>query len=374
MRVAWRAVFAVATASVSVVPAILAAGPVSAAPVRAAAGAAGFSAAGSLAGVAAASTRNAWAVGEAGSAASAKVLMLHWNGSKWSRITSPSVLTGPGALSSISVVSAKDAWAVGDSGSFLHPRSLLLHWNGKAWSEVTSPKPVANGELAAVTATAKGGWAVGSISGSSVVQTQPLIFKLTGTKWSRSDPKFGAHSGVILNGVASTSATTFATGLFTGQITGELARWSGKAWSFVRSFPEAGTYHWLNSIAAGPHGVAFAVGFKTSAGNGVVSIRWTGHAWVKAPAPNSANLNTVAFAPGGATWTAGYRFTGGNLHPVILRWSHNAFSVVTSPSGVAQLNGLGFATAKYGWAVGDTSPDSGHSKTLIEHWNGRSWQ
>jgi hypothetical protein len=371
LRVAWRGVLAAVTAGISVIPAAAAAGPASAAPALAATG---YSAPGSLAGVAAASTRNAWAVGSAGSPTSAKVLMLHWNGSRWSRVTSQRVLTGPGALSAISVVSAKDAWAVGNSGSFAHPRSLILHWNGKAWSEVTSPKPVANGNLSAVTATARGGWAVGSISGSSVVQTQPLIFKLTGAKWSRSDPKFGAHSGVILNGVATTSAATFATGLFTGMITGELARWSGKSWSFVRSFPEEGTFHWLNAISAGPHGIAFAVGFKTSAGNGVVSIRWTGHAWVKAPAPASANLNAVAFAPGGAAWTAGYRDTGGKLHPVILRWNGSAWSSVGSSSKSAQLTGLGFATAKYGWAVGETNPDSGQSKTLIEHWNGRSWQ
>ncbi|SRR5712691_2450263 len=116
-----------------------------------------------------------------------------------------------------------------------------------------------------------------------------LIFKLTGAKWSRSDPKFGAHSGVILNGVATTPTTTFATGLFTGMITGVLARLSGKSWSFVGPFPEQGTFHWLNGIVAGPHGIAFAVGFKN------------------------------------------------------------------------------------GWAVGNSNPDSGQSKTLIEHWNGHTW-
>jgi hypothetical protein len=334
----------------------------------------GYSAPGSLAGVAAASARNAWAVGYAGKVTSEKVLLLHWNGSKWNRLTSPNVLTSAGELSAITVVSASDAWAVGSSGSFLHPRSLILHWNGKAWSAVNSPKPVANGSLAAVTATAKGGWAVGSLNtGPSVPQTMPLIFKLTGSKWSRFDPKFGAHSGVVLNGVATTSTTTFATGLFTGMITGVLARQSGSSWSFVGRFPEQGTFHWLNGIAAGPHGIAFAVGFKTSAGLGVVSIEWTGHAWVKAPAPNSANLNAVAFAPGGTAWSAGYRDSNGNLHPLILRWKGHAWASVSSPSGVAQLNGLGFSTAKDGWAVGDSSPDSGQSRTLIEHWNGHSW-
>jgi hypothetical protein len=377
LRIASRAVLAVAAASALVIPAVAAAGPASAAAHRAAVPAAGgYSVLGSLAGVAASSTRSAWAVGFAGKATSPKVLMLHWNGSKWNRFTSPKVLTEPGALSAVTVVSANSAWAVGSSGSFPHPRTLILHWNGKTWSEVASPKPVAGGSLSAVTANASGGWAVGSLTtGPTVPQTMPLIFKLTGTKWSRSDPKFGAHSGVLLNGVASTPTATFATGLFTGMITGVLARLSGQSWSFVSSFPQQGTFHWLNAIAAGPHGIAFAVGYKTSAGLGVVSIEWNGHAWVKAPAPNSANLNTVAFAPGGAgtAWAAGYRDGGSTLHPLILRWNGHSWASVTSPGGSAQLTGLGFASGNYGWAVGNSDPDSGQSKTLIEHWNGHAW-
>ena len=371
MRVASRAVLAIATAGATATFAFT-----GAASAAAHSPAAGYSAPGSLNGVGAASTRNAWAVGYAGSATSEKVLMLHWNGSRWTRLTSPKILTGTGQLSAISVVSAKDAWAVGTTGSLEHPHSLILHWNGKTWSAVTSPKPVTGVSLAAVTANAKGGWIVGGISGQSAIQTQPLIFKLTGTKVTRSDPKFGAGSGVALDGVATTPTTTFATGLFTGMITGELARWNGTSWSFVKSFPQQGTFHWLNAIAAGPHGIAFAVGFRTSAGGGVVSIEWNGHVWIKAPAPNSANLNTVAFAPGGtgAAWSAGYRDTGGKLHPLILRWTGHAWSTIATPSAGGPLFGLAFATANYGWAVGNANPDSPQPKTRILHWNGHTWR
>jgi len=175
--------------------------------------------------------------------------------------------------------------------------------------------------------------------------------------------------------VAVTSAgTTFATGLYTGMISGVLARWSGKSWSWVKSFPEQGTYHWLNGIAAGPHGTAFSLGPNTgSAKAGVISIRWTGHAWVRAPAPATADPQAVAFAPGGTGWAAGSTFSGGNSRPLVLRWNGHAWGRVTSPARVAELNGLGFAAAGYGWAVGRTTPDSGNSRTLILHWNGRSW-
>src|SRR5580658_4506717 len=72
-----------------------------------------YSTAGQLVGVAAVSPSSAWAVGSAGDSAQT-VLMLHWNGNAWSRVTSPAVLNGrAGHLSAITVVSATDAWAVG---------------------------------------------------------------------------------------------------------------------------------------------------------------------------------------------------------------------------------------------------------------------
>jgi len=245
-----RAILTIAAAGIPVSLAGVAAGPVSAAvhPAKAAhpartvhPAATAYSAAGGLSGVAAASRSDAWAVGYTGTS-TRKVLMLRWNGRAWWRVTSPRVLTGPGDLSAITVVSAKYAWAVGSTGSDLHPRTLIVHWNGRTWSAVSSPA-VANGSLSAVTATAKGGWAVGYHStGPTVPQTSPVIFRLAGTKWSRVDPKFGTGTGVAMDGVATTSSgTTFATGLYTGMITGVLARWSGSAWQWVGKFPEQGT-------------------------------------------------------------------------------------------------------------------------------------
>ena len=94
---------------------------------------------GGLNGVAAASAADAWAVGYTGKSYSGRALMLHWNGSAWSRVTTPAVLTGPGELTAVTVVSASSAWAVGSTGSSGQPHTLLLHWNGSAWREVTNP-------------------------------------------------------------------------------------------------------------------------------------------------------------------------------------------------------------------------------------------
>lgn len=372
MRMSLRAILAVVAAGIPVSAAGVVASPVSAAvhsarAVRPATTA--YSVTGGLSGVAAASRGDAWAVGFTGTS-SRKVLMLHWNGRAWSRVTSPRVLTRAGSLSAITVVSAKDAWAVGSTGSDLHPRTLILHWNGRGWSAVSSPS-VANGSLSAVTATARGGWAVGYHStGPTVPQTSPVIFRLTGTKWSRVDPNFGKGTGIAMDGVVTTSSgKTFATGLYTGMITGVLARWSGSAWKWIGKFPEQGTYHWLNSIAAGRHGTAFAVGVNTGQSLGPISIRWTGHAWVRAPAPRPAAFYAVAVAPGGTAWAAGSYGSGTHTRAQAYRWTGRAWSRVGSSGTNAQLNGLGFAGPSYGWAVGQ----AGFARTYILHWNGRSW-
>lgn len=130
----------------------------------------------------------------------------------------------------------------------------------------------------------------------------------------------------------------------------------------------------MTAIAAGPHGTAFALGANTGDKSGPVSIQWNGHAWVKAPMPSWATPQTVAFAPGGAAWAGGYYYSGGGNHMLVLRWTGHDWARVASPSTAVQLNGFGFATAAYGWAVGTTNSFTGTSdKTYIAHWNGRTW-
>ncbi len=340
-----------------------------------------YSAAGKLNGVAAASASSAWAVGSAGSSSPA-VLMLHWNGKAWSRVTSPKVLNGTeGELSAITVVSATNAWAVGFTGELGSGKdhTLILHWNGRAWRQVTNPGPVTGGNLAAVTATAKSGWAVGYVNTNpdapACCAGAPLILRWNGSKWSRVTAKLGKGAG--LNGVAVTAANTaWAIGMPTAMITGALARWNGSTWTWVRSYPVQGAYRPLEGIAAGPGGTAFAVGENNDSPGPAISMRWTGKAWQQATvsAPSDSQLNAVAFAPGGTAWAAG-GISSGTVSTLIVRWSGKSWARVASPTPGqgAVLSGLGFAAAGYGWAVGSTSSTAGSSKTVILHWNGKAW-
>ena len=375
MRVCRLALIAIAAASISAGLSGVVAGSVSAAAVRP--DVTGYGTAGGLNGVAASSDGSAWAVGYAGTSFAPKVLMLDWNGEAWSRVTSPGVLTVAGELSAITVVTSKSAWAAGYTGKIGTGKnhSLLLHWNGSTWSQVTSPAPVTGGSLAGIAATTKTGWAVGYVNTNpgapACCAGTPLVFRWNGSQWSRVTTRLGM--GVGLNGVAITAAgTAWATGSPTAMITGALAKWNGSAWSWVTD-PVAGPYHPLNGIAAGPGGTAFIVGTDNNNPGPPVSARWNGRTWkpVTVNAPDSSGLNAVAFAPGGSAWAAGAVTSGGIAHTLFMRWNGAAWTPVSSPGTGEELYGLAFSASDYGWAAGTTT--SGSGTTVILHWNGRTW-
>src|SRR5579862_7495566 len=170
------AALAVTAAAVSLLAAGTVAGtaPSAAALARPRPGDAGsFTAPGDLSGVAATSARNAWAVGSAG----VKTLIVHWNGTAWKRVPSPSPAAG-GGLDGVAATSARDAWAVGGTRG---GKTLILRWNGTTWKRVPSPAPAAGGGLDGVAATAaRNAWAVGTTRGGKT-----LIVHWNGTAWTR---------------------------------------------------------------------------------------------------------------------------------------------------------------------------------------------
>jgi hypothetical protein len=369
---------AAAATGVAVGLAALAFSPARAGAAQAAVPATNYRTAGALSGLAAVSAGNAWAVGYAGSESARKVLLVHWNGRSWTRVTSPKILNGTaGALSAVTVVSADDAWAVGTVGGGLG-HALILHWNGKAWSQATGV-PAIGGALYGVTATATSAWAVGVNLGQTVVA--PLLLHWNGKAWSRASIKLNpaSQSESILAGVAVTAAkTAWAVGYTSQGIPNSmLVRWNGKTWSTGTSFPVSGIQRSLEGVATGPRGTAFAVGNGETGpfgGPGIsvpLSMRWNGKSWLKTTVsvPKNSGLNSVTFAPGGTAWATGYHYTSASAtSALIARWNGKTWARVKVPGGSYDLAGLGFAAAGNGWAVGARGAD-----TLILHWNGHSW-
>lgn len=111
----------------------------------------------------------AWAVGCTGGGTA----ILHWNGTAWAQVPSPSPGSPSGdCLVGVAATSARNAWAVGTAGN---RNFFILRWNGTAWTQVPSPSPGHGDQLTSVAVTsARNAWAVGSGG---------LILHWNGTAW-----------------------------------------------------------------------------------------------------------------------------------------------------------------------------------------------
>jgi hypothetical protein len=95
-----------------------------------------------LRGVSAASPADAWAVGQVFATATGKfaTVTLHWNGTAWASVPSPSPSSVSNDLFAVGADAPADAWAVGYycasqcAENSEHDHTLILHWNGTAWS------------------------------------------------------------------------------------------------------------------------------------------------------------------------------------------------------------------------------------------------
>ncbi len=142
-----------------------------------------------LDGVSAIGQGHAWAVGNNPNLITGpgQTLVLQWNGTFWPRVPSPDVGAGANVLTGVSTVSGTDAWAVGDSQPDLSSgplRTLILHWDGTAWSPVSSPdaSPASNVLNGVSADSATDAWAVGYYLSKGV--RYALILHWNGTAWS----------------------------------------------------------------------------------------------------------------------------------------------------------------------------------------------
>jgi len=93
--------------------------------------------------VAIVSATDVWAAGDYAEANDwAHPAMLHWDGSAWQVVPVPQPSGAQaGSLSGLTARAADDVWAVGSYNLYGYWRTLTLHWNGSSWSIVSSPTP-----------------------------------------------------------------------------------------------------------------------------------------------------------------------------------------------------------------------------------------
>lgn len=348
--------------------------------------------AGRLNGVSVVSATSAWAVGMScepcGASWPSRALILHWDGTTWSRVRSPSP-GGTASLQSVSSGPGGSAWAVGYycpsacTGSLTGVRTLTLHWDGTAWSQVASPSPSPRSGFAYLTAVTlvpgSGAWAVGAYCasgcGTASAVERPLILRWDGATWSQAaSPRTGG--GGNLNSVSpGPGGGAWAVGGYCPSRCGKVApagsrtlilHWDGTAWSRMTS-PRPGGAEVLASVDSGAAGTAWAAGFYCASGCGTSSeydqaliLHWDGTAWSQVTSRTPGLVNTllaVSAGPVGSTWASGLYCpcrTSSEFQALIMRWDGTTWSQVTSPSPgrSSQLLAVSSNPAGGTWAVG----------------------
>jgi len=172
-------------------------------------------------------------------------------------------------------------------------------------------------------------------------------------------------------------------GVFAGTGPAAASAASCQAWTGTQP-PSPGTLdNALNSVAVLSPCDIWAAGFDVGTGAFQTLIEhWNGFSWVQvdSPDPGSGNnfLNSVGAASASSVWAVGEASDGTSSKTLIEQWNGTTWNTVPSPSpgsGFNDLNGVHVVSANDAWAVGDYAGGNGtHKKTLIEHWNGATWQ
>ena len=345
--------------------------------------------AGQLSGVAALSRSDAWAVGYRcvpGCTASSvlETLILHWDGSTWAPVASPSPGASQSILAGVTALSPSDAWAAGwynvPSGGF---RTLVLHWNGARWAQVPSPSPeVVDGSfLSSVSAvSATNVWAAGWYYGPGGESSSTLVLHWNGTRWSAQRSPSPSHLGFNYLNALSARSVSGAWAAGNDDNGTLLLRWSGTRWARVPG-PSPGTAGSgaLAGVTALSASDAWAVG---GTGAATLTLHWNGTGWSRVPSPRpggGGDLNAVSAVSAADVWAAGCYIrsaSGTGRVTLVLRWDGTRWARLATPNpgGAtgACLSGVSALSASDVWAVGATDPFQ-PGKTLILHWNGASW-
>lgn len=319
-------------------------------------------------------------------AASSSLHALH-SSCQWKQVSSPSPGNDSNYLAGVAGSSEKDVWAVGNYQTSGVVQNLVEHWNGTAWSVVASPNPSSEAQLNAITRIpgTHQYWAVGEyFSGSS---WHTMILRWNGSTWSQvSSPDAGGNFN-FLNGVTAISVNdAWAVGnYYGGNTTITLAEhWNGKTWSMVASPNPGALYSSFSAVAAVSSHDVWAVGsYNGSSNPAALTERWNGKTWSVVANPTigaGGTLNAVTSVPGThQVWAVGYYFssTSGQQPTLIERWNGKTWNVVSSPTPGASFNyleGVTAISANNVWAVGQYSQGEVPIVALVEHWNGTSWQ
>ena len=305
----------------------------------------------------------------------------------WTAVSAPPAGQG-GFVTGIYAPTDTDAWAVGDAGS----AAFIDHWNGKTWSPVTVPTFPCTGvrcyvHLFSVSASATDAWVQGAYSPKPGYRS---FFTLhgNGSAWTTTAGDLGAVDDV------SATDTYAADGP-------AVSLWNGTGWTGLGTVPDPpGPVEGdLTTVSASSASDVWAVGTYDPAFSSQsydnYSVHWNGSAWTEVPMPVVSSsdalldyqINSIDAISPTNVWAAGesgdnvadFYASGGGGTPaktLIEHYNGTSWSIVSSPATgpAAALTSVTSTSASNVWAVGSDTPAGGTgSQDIIGNWNGSAW-
>jgi len=322
------------------------------------------------------STSSCFAVGDY-VAGSTKTLIERWNGTGWAITPSPNPHgSSYASLAGVSCPGSASCFAVGSYKSLGSYKTLVEHWNGTRWTIMSSPNPsqTTKGHFIGLDGVScpnrSSCMAVGNFADGV------LIEHWNGRRWSimLGTPK--ASTDDSLTGVSCPGLKScFAVGgsdLDNDRSHALVEHWNGRgAWSIMRGTPSPSGYDRLVAVSCPSTTSCFAVGDTAEISNAHSLVEhWNGRgAWsvMTAPHPNPDSALYGVSCPGTATCFA----VGGDLaNSWVQRWNgHGSWQTMPSPDpSDSLLDGLSCPTTTSCVAVGIRLRDGTHTKTLIERY------
>jgi hypothetical protein len=262
---------------------------------------------------------DALAVGEMWNGSSWRTLVERWNGSSFVPVTTPNGSTASGAINLLDDVGGtlSDTWAVGTVSTSALARPLILHWNGSTWTKAAVPADPGSGSYETLSVTRVSSslaWAAGWYDNGT--RDVPMLLRWNGTSWSvvGGVPKPGTGDAQLLSVYALSSKNAWAVGYDTEHADTRtlILHYDGSTWSRVSS-PSGPSQNALRGVTARTGQDAWAVGFTNDAGaQGTADsliLHWDGTSWrqVSSPSPaQDSDLFAVDTVTGGSdVWAAG---------------------------------------------------------------------
>ena len=235
-------------------------------------------------------------------------LAMHFDGSDWTIVPSPSPGPAPGVVSvdlkAVAAVDSNDVWAAGSKrdngpGGWLGRHSVALHWNGTQWADAGIPQP--------------GG-------GSSPFQ--------------------GASGDKVHDVAAISSDDVWFVGQWFKFLPNDAVVWPGAAIHFDGSnfeviemeFAIPNVSQQLNAVSALASDDIWAVG----EGGGSQIYHYDGSSWsrIAGPQPGTSHvLGAVVALATNDVWAGGYYSDAAGAYPLLLHWDGASWTQVASPAG-----------------------------------------